>query len=104
MKHVILSHDSKALLYLVPDEVAERLEDYCMEFACRWLWEDTNVQKLLQEVGGVTCAVYGAPDFIDYLNRWVFPQEPSSLVRELDFYGYEEVFPEEYRQYPRFNF
>ena len=30
MKHVILSHDSKALLYLVPDEVAERLEDYFM--------------------------------------------------------------------------
>ena len=104
MKEVILSHDSKALLYLVPEEVAEQLEDYCMDFACRWIWEDPRGAALLQEINGHPCAVYGSQDFIDYLNRWVFPERPSCLVRELDFYGYEEEFPQEYRRYPRFNF
>lgn len=31
MKEVLLSHDSKVLMYSVPDEVADRLKDYFYE-------------------------------------------------------------------------
>ena len=39
MKPVILSADGEAMLYSVPDAVAEHLEDCCMAFCTRWLWE-----------------------------------------------------------------
>ena len=45
---------------------------------------------------------YTEKDFIDYLNEWLFPEQQSKLVRQLDFYDYE--IPEEYQKYPRFNF
>lgn len=47
-------------------------------------------------------AVYGVPDFIDYLNEWLFPEQRSMLIEQLDFYDYE--LPEEYDVYPQFNF
>ena len=102
MKEVLLSHDSKVLMYLVPDEVAENLEEYCWEFAANWIWNDPNGAKLLKEVRGQVVAFYGAPDFIDYLNEWLFPEQSSKLVRQFDFYSYE--IPEEYQGYPRYNF
>ena len=102
MREVLLSHDSKVLVYSVPDEVAEHLEQYCLDFACNWIWKNPNGAKLLQNIRGMTVAVYGAPDFIDYLNEWVFPQQHSSLIKQLDCYNYE--LPEEYQKYPQFNF
>lgn len=102
VKEVLLSHDAKVLMYCVPDPVAEDLEKYCLDFACHWIWENPNGAKLLQNVRGMTVAVYGAPDFIDYLNQWVFPEQQSSLIRQLDYYIHE--LPEEYQKYPQFNF
>lgn len=32
MKEVILSADGDSIVYLVPDEVADNLIEYCMEF------------------------------------------------------------------------
>lgn len=102
MKSALLSHDSKVGIYSVPDVVADHLEEYCLEFCINWIWKKPNGRKLLQQIGGLDVAVYGAQDFIDYLNRWVFPEQRSELVQQLDFYDYET--PEEYRQYPQFNF
>jgi len=102
MKEVLLSHDSKVLLYSVPDEVADHLEEYCLDFAANWIWKNPNGAKLLKNIRGMTVAVYGAPDFIDYLNERLFPEQPSRLIRELDYYNYE--LPEEYQAYPQFNF
>lgn len=102
MKDVLLSHDDKVLMYSVPDEVAACLEEYCLDFAANWIWKNPNGAKLLKNIGGQRVAIYGAPDFIDYLNEWLFPEQQSKLVRQLDFYDYE--IPEEYQKYPRFNF
>lgn len=102
MKDVLLSHDDKVLMYSVPDEVAAHLEEYCLDFAANWIWKNPNGAKLLKNIGGQRVAIYGAPDFIDYLNEWLFPEQQSKLVRQLDFYDYE--IPEEYQEYPRFNF
>lgn len=38
MKEVILSHDSEAIIYIVPDEVADNLDKYCWDFAADWVW------------------------------------------------------------------
>ena len=92
MKEVILSHDSEAIIYIVPDEVADNLDKYCWDFAADWVWHGN----------GQLGAVFGAPDFIDYLNRWAFPEQNSKLIKRLGCYGYE--IPEEYKDYPKYNF
>ena len=102
MREVLLSHDDKVLMYAVPDEVAEHLEEYCLEFATNWIWKNPYGEKLLKEINGIKCAVYGATDFIDYLNEWIFPDQKSTLIRQLDYFDYE--LPDEYRGYPQFNF
>ena len=78
MKEVILSHDSEAMLCLVPAEVADNLDEYCLEF------------------------MFGTAEFIDYLNRWAFPDFQSKIVRGLGCYDYE--IPMEYQKLPRHNF
>lgn len=102
MKEVLLSHDDKVLMYSVPDEVAEHLHEYCMEFCANWIWKNPNGSKLLKNIRGQAVAVYGASDFIDYLNEWLFPEQQSMLISQLDYYDYE--LPDEYKNYPQFNF
>lgn len=102
MKKVLLSSDGPAAVYCVPDEVADHLDAYCWEFAADWIWKDPNGAKLLKEIRGQKVAVYGAQDFIDYLNQWRFPDQPSFLVERLDCCGYEV--PKGYRQYPQYHF
>lgn len=102
MKEVILSNDSKANIYLVPDDVAENLDKYCCDFAVNWLWKSPHAAKYRKEKRGQTVAVYAASDFIDYLNEWVFPNQQSFLVKELGCNFYE--IPEEYKDYPHYNF
>ena len=103
MKEVILSHDSEAMLYLVPAEVAADLEKYCCDFAANWVWHGPENGKYLKRFGDEQFgAVFGAPDFIDYLNKWAFPDYESKLVKGLGCFDYE--IPEEYWDYPQFNF
>ena len=102
MKHVLLSADSQVCMYAVPDQVADHLEQYCLDFCARWIWESPDSKLLVPLEDGQLGAVYGAQDFIDYLNDWVFPGEKSVLVKQFDFYGYE--IPQAYRHYPSFNF
>lgn len=102
MREVILSADDKVKIYSVPEEVADDLDKYCWDFAANWIWHGPENAKFLQNIKGQFVAVYGVSDFIDYLNRWAFPQRPSTLIEELDCYDYE--LPEEYKDYPQYNF
>ena len=103
MAEVILSHDSEAMLYSVPAEVAANLSKYCWDFAANWVWHGPENGKFLRSFGeGQLGAVFGAPDFIDYLNRWAFPECESKLIKGLGCYDYE--IPEEYQHYPQYNF
>ncbi len=102
MKEVILSADDKAKIYSVPDDVAKNLEAYCLEFSTNWIWKNPNGAKLLKIYKGQKVAVYNTTDFIEYLNDWIFPNQHSELIEELEFYNYE--LPEEYKEYPQFNF
>lgn len=102
MKEVLLSSDSYVSIYMVPNKVAEHLEEYCIEFACNWIWKKTNGRKLLREIRGKEIAVYDTEDFIRYLNEWLFPEEPSYLIEQLEYYDYN--LPEKYQKFPKFNF
>lgn len=101
MREVILSADYKAKVYSVPDEVADNLDKYCFEFT-DWMWKNPNGAHLLQVHQGQKVAVFDETDFVVYLNKWVFPNQQSSLVKELDVY-FDEV-SEKYGRYPWFNF
>ncbi|MDO5141528.1 MAG: hypothetical protein Q4D31_00740 [Eubacteriales bacterium] len=103
MKKVLLSHDYEMIMYLVPDDVADNLEKYCMYFCGEWIWNNPNGEKLLVTMeDGEKCAMYGAQDFIDYLNDYVFPEQKSMPVAEMDFCSYE--IPKEHKDIPWFNF
>lgn len=103
MAEVILSRDSEAMLYLVPVKVAANLDKYCWDFAANWVWHGPENGKFLQKTrSGQYGAVFGAPDLIDYLNRWAFPECESKLIKGLGCYDYE--IPPEYQSYPRYNF
>ena len=103
MREVILSHDSEAVLYSVPAEVAAYLEEYCWDFAANWVWHGPENGRFLKPFGqGQLGAVFGAPDFIDYLNKWAFPDRESKRVKGLGCDFCE--LPEEYQRFPRYNF
>lgn len=102
MREVILSAGGEAMLYAVPDAVAERLEDWCMDFCARWLWRSPDAAKYRRTVNGVTCVCFTEADFIDYLNTYAFPGRPSALIRGLGC-PFHAV-PAAYQDRPRFNF
>ena len=102
MKEVILSSDGEASLYLVPDPVAGRLEDYCLEFAQKWLWQSPEAKPYHRNINGVDCVCYTEADFIAWLGRYCFPEQPSRRLRGLGCPFYD--LPEEYRSHPQYNF
>lgn len=96
MKPVALSADSAMSVYMVPDIVAENLYDYCMEF-CRWIHNDPiAVQKYRH--------CYCEEQFIEYLNAYLFPDQPSYGIDNVPPVFEEDDLPSEYREIPYFNF
>ncbi len=102
MKRVLLSADSYPSVYLVPEEVADHLEAYCLEFACDWLRTEKRAKKY--RVGGTAC--YSETDFIEYLNKYKFPDKPSVFIETVKIHwdGDENDLPLKYRQLEWFNF
>ena len=85
MKPVLLSADAEIFAYVVPDEVAEHLHDYCEEFL------DWNTKESFTEV-----------DFVNYLNERVFPWEKSWMVEVAGVH--KKDVPKKYKDCPWFNF
>ena len=101
MKQVILSADGPRRVYSVPDVVAEGLEKYCMEFCCEWLPKSPDAAQYRNDRGWLC---YTERDFIDYLNRWVFPEQKSELVEELGSMSCADILFSKYADCPDFNF
>ena len=100
MKKVILSADGDSIVYLVPDDVADNLEEYCLEFCSNWLRYSPDAEKYRKD--GILC--YTERDFIDYLNAYVFPECESKIVEKLGWTNLGDNLPERYKNYPYFNF
>ena len=97
MKHILLSADSMPSVYLVPDEVADNLREYCVNFCDKWLSKSPDAKKY--RVHSVVC--YNEKDFIEYLNKWIFPNQPSVFIEKLDSMN---NIPEKYSGCKRFDF
>lgn len=100
MKKVILSADGDSFLYSVPDEVANDLRNYCINFCDKWLLESPHAQKYRKGKG----LCYDESDFIEYLNKWIFPNQPSKLIENLGWIPHENIVNERYQDIPWFNF
>ena len=100
MKKVILSADGDSIVYLVPDDVADNLEEYCLKFCSNWLRYSADAEKYRKD--GVLC--YTERDFIDYLNAYVFPDCESMMVENLGWTNLGDNLPKRYKDYPYFNF
>ncbi len=103
MKQVLLSADGEISVYRVPDEVADDLEAYCLEFSCHWLHESPDAATYRVKRGSAVAVCYTEKDFIAYLNRYICA-EPSSLVATLPKVYCREALPKAYIGLPYFNF
>ena len=101
MKNVILSADGDFKVFSVPDEVADDLQKQCLYFCTTWLRTSRHAKKY-QVPGRGVC--YNEEDFIEYLNKWKYPDQPSTLVENLGWIAHERDIPLQYRNCPQFNF
>lgn len=99
MKKVILSADGDSVVYSVPDEVADNLNKFCNKF-WKWLRTSPDAEKYRTKLG----FCYNEADFIEYLNKYIFPDQISTLVKNLGWTELRANLPEEYQGYPYFNF
>ena len=100
MKEVILSADGDSIIYLVPDVVAENLEEYGLKFCSDWLRNSPDAERY--RVGKAVC--YTESDFIEYLNTYVFPDRESKMIKNIGWTDLGKNLPEEYRNLPYYNF
>lgn len=103
MKRILLSADSEISVFTVPDEIADDLERYCLEFCCHWLHESPDAAKYQVKMGNMVGVCFGEKDFIDYLNQYIC-SEQSVLVTTLQDVYSEADLPKEYAGLPYFNF
>ena len=100
MKEIIISADGDSFVYLVPNEVADNLDEYCITFCDKWM--KTSRQAKRYKIKGGYC--FNEADFIDYLNKYVFPNQKSVLVKNLGWTDLGNNLPVKYQGYPYFNF
>ncbi len=103
MKRVLLSADGEISVFIVPDKVADNLEQYCLEFCCKWLYQSPDAEKYRVKMGDVIGVCYNEKDFIEYLNQYIC-DEKSALIATLTGVYVGTDFPEEYIGLPYFNF
>lgn len=103
MKNVLLSADSEISVFSVPDQVADNLERYCMDFCCDWLHKSPDAAKYRVPMGDTVGVCYSEKDFIDYLNQYICNEQSILIATLTDVYG-EEALPKEYIGLPYFNF
>ena len=101
MKNIIISADGDRMVYSVPNVVADNLSQYCIEFCDKWLRTSPHAEKY--RIDGGLC--YNEQDFIEYLNRFIFPEEKSIFIENLGPMGIDELpVPTRYKDCPLFNF
>ncbi|MCM1057819.1 MAG: hypothetical protein NC517_09445 [Firmicutes bacterium] len=103
MKNVLLSADGAISVYAVPDRVAEKLTQYCLEFSGNWLHNSPDAEKYRFRVGDTIGVRYTEKDFIDYLNQYVC-DERSILISTLTDVCVGDNLSAEYAGLPYYNF
>lgn len=101
MKYVFLGSWGPLNIYLVPEEVANDLEKYCNDYI-EWLREGNDKEKCYGKGYSLS---YDENDFIEYLNKYIFPDRKSEFIMtpKIDEKG-ERIFPEKFKDCPFFRF
>jgi len=99
LKNILLCADGDLMVYAVPSEVADNLEKYCYEFCSEWLWKNPHAAKYRTDLG----VCYNEADFIEYLNKWVFPQKQAVFIENLGKVNDKDL-PRKYKDCPSFYF
>lgn len=115
MKKVLLGETYSCNMYSVPNEVADNLREHCIRY-CTWLSKSPEAKSARKK--------WRSPSddgFIDYLNKFAFPQYESKKVEELagkcspieledmpngsfrDKYMANVNLPDQYRDNPKYN-
>ena len=102
MREILLSADGDISLYLVPDEAAENLREYCLEF-CEWLHKSPDAKQFYFKTGKKSYVYYPEEAFIEYLNKYVF-DERSRYIKTLKRIRSDYSLPKKYKDLPYFNF
>lgn len=105
MAKIILSADTDWSLYSVPAEVVEQIGAFSAEFD-RWMRSSPHAgryREQFEEDGmSYTCVRYNEADFIEYLNRYAFPEQPSVLLEWVC--KFDDEIPQKYAGIPSYNF
>lgn len=99
MKNIILSADSESTVYSVPDDIADNLRKYCNDFY-KWLKNSDDAENYRKN--GILC--FDETDFVAWLNKYVFPNQPSLIVENIGWIQLDSDTPEKYRGCPEYNF
>ena len=103
MKKVLLSADGDVCVYAVPDAVADDLSEWGDRFR-QWMRTAPEAARYrLMLSGGEVCLAFNERDFVQYLNEFAFPDQPSALVAELGCIDPQDC-PEPLRDAPWYNF
>jgi len=103
MKPVRLSADSPITVFMVPEVVADNLRKYCLEF-CDWLRDSPDAARYQVSTQHGIGLCFDHHDFIQYLNTYRFPDQPSYPVEDIPPVRQSSDLPSKYRTVPRFNF
>ena len=105
MTEIILGADGDSIVYSVPDEVANNLKKYCLQFCNKWIWNVPCAEKYRhKDEDGEMYVAYCEADFIEYLNEFIFPEQPSVFVKNLGWTEFGRKLPVEYKNHPCFHF
>ena len=105
MTEIILSADGDSIVYSVSDEVVNNLRKYCLQFCNKWIWNDPCAEKYRhKDEDGEMYVAYCEADFIEYLNEFIFPEQPSVFVKNLGWTEFGRKLPAEYKNHPCFHF
>ena len=77
MKKVLLGETYSCLVYLVPNEVADNLREHCEKY-CLWLSKSPEAKSARKKWRNPS-----DEGFVEYLNKFAFPQYESKFVEEL---------------------
>ena len=95
MKYILLSTDGPISLYEVPEHIAVKLTEFCIEFI-NWTDKGPKARKFRK-------GYFPEEEFMNYLNTVVSPRYPQK-AKWLKTFGYWEEVPEEFKDLPYFNF
>ncbi len=94
-----MSADGDRAVYLVPDEAADNLRKFCLDFCSNWLKSSPKATKY--RIGGGYC--HNETAFTEYLAAR-FPDLPPKFVESLGWVDFGVPLPGKYRDCPEFNF